>query len=86
MRWISCSVDYACRTRFEAENENDNSNIGRKATKTYKQNSMCNGYYIVYGLNDNIKSGYYESPPDYNNVDCFVDELIHLGKKIGFLF
>ena len=32
------------------------------------------------------KSGYYESPLGYNNVDWFVDEVIRLENKIPFYF
>ena len=48
--------------------------FGNKTTNIYKQNPVCNGYYIVSGLNNVLKSGYYHSPLDYNNVDYFVNE------------
>ena len=61
---------------FECDNEIDSSNIGNKTTNIYKQNGVCNGFYIVSELNDVLKSGYYHSPLDYNNVDWFVNEII----------
>ena len=46
---------------FEADNENDNSSIGNKTTKVYKQIPVLNGYEIVSELEDVLKSGYYNS-------------------------
>ena len=66
---------------FEADNEKDNSIIGNKTTKIYKQNPVLNGYHIISELEDVIKSGYHKSPLGYNNVDWFVDEVIKLEKK-----
>ena len=37
---------------FEADNEVDNSNIGKKTTNMYKQNQVLNGYFIVSELED----------------------------------
>ena len=64
----------------------DNSNMGNKTTNIYKQNPVCNGYYIVSELNDVLQSGYYHSPLDYNNVDWFVNEMIKLENKMNFYF
>ena len=36
----------------------DMSNIGNKTTNIYKQNPVCNGYFIVSELDDLLKSGY----------------------------
>ena len=47
---------------FECNNEIDNSNMGNKTTNIYKQNPVCNGYYIVSELPNVLKSGYYHSP------------------------
>ena len=47
---------------------------------------MLNGYYIISELNDVLKSGYYESPLGYDNVDWFVEEVIKLGNKMAFYF
>ena len=33
---------------FEAVNETDNSSTGNKTSNIYKQNPVCNVYYIVY--------------------------------------
>ena len=71
---------------FEADNEKDNSIIGNKTTNIYKQNPVSNGYRIVSELEDVLKSGYYKSPPGYNNVDLFVDEVIRLEIKMAFYF
>ena len=46
---------------FECNNEIDNSLIGEKISNIYKQNPVCNGYYIVSELNDVLQSGYYSS-------------------------
>ena len=32
-----------------------------------------------------MKSGYYESPLGYDNVDCFVDEVIRLENKMAII-
>ena len=69
---------------FEADNETDNSSIGNKTTNIYKQHPVLNGYRIVSELNDILRSGYYESPLGYNNVDWFVDEVIKLENKMAF--
>ena len=71
---------------FEADNEKDNSKIGNKTTNIYKQNPVLNGYYIISELEDVLKSGYYESPLGYDNVDWFVKEIIKLENKMAFYF
>ena len=69
-------IKFHCILEFmqilNANNEIDNSNMGNKTTNIYQQNHVCNGYYIVSKLNDVLKSGYYHSPLDYNNVNWFV--------------
>ena len=69
---------------FEAENEIDNSQIGNKTTNIYKQNPILNASNILSDLEDVLKSGYYESPLGYDNVDWFVEEVIKFDfvKKI----
>ena len=37
---------------FEADNEKDNSNVGKKTTNIFKQNPILNGYEIVSELED----------------------------------
>ena len=69
---------------FEFNNEIDNSNMGKKTINIYKQNPVCNGYYIISKLNDVLKSGYYHSPLGYENVKWFVDEMIKLENKMNF--
>ena len=71
---------------FEADNEIDNTNVGDKTTNIYKQKPVLNGYYIISELNDVLKSGYYESPLGYDNVDWFVKEIIKLESKMAFYF
>ena len=60
---------------FEADNEIDNSSIGNKTSKIYKQNPVCKGYKIVSELDDFLKSGPFKSPLGYENDDWFVVEL-----------
>ena len=69
---------------FEADNKKENTSIGDKTTNIYKQEPVCNGYYIVSELEDVLKSGYYKSPLGYENVNWFVDELIKLESKMNF--
>ena len=71
---------------FEADNEKDNSKVGDKTTNIYKQNPVLNGYYIISELEDVLKSGYFESPLGYDNVDWFVKEVIRLESKMAFYF
>ena len=71
---------------FEADNEKDNSSIGTKTTKIYKQKPILNGYHIVSEIEDVVKSGYYKSLLGYDNVDWFVDEVIKLENKMTFYF
>ena len=60
---------------LEADNEVDNSNISIKTTKIFKQNPVCNGYYIRSESEDVLESGYYESFLEFNNVDWYVNEV-----------
>ena len=71
---------------FEADNENDDSIVGNKTIKIYKQNPVLNGYHIVSELEDVLKSDYYKSSLGYDNVDWFVDEIIRLENKMAFYF
>ena len=71
---------------FEAGNEIDGSNVGKKTTNIYKQNLVLNGYYVNSEVEDVLKSGYYESPLGYNNVDWFVNGVKILQNKIVFYF
>ena len=71
---------------FEADNKKENIDIGNKTTNIYKQEPVCNGYQIVSEIEDVIKSGYYESPLGYENVNWFVDEIIKLENKMNFWF
>ena len=71
---------------FEADNEKDNSIIGNKTTKIYKQNPVINGYHIISELEDILKSDYYKSPLGHNNVDWFVNEVIKIENKMAFYF
>ena len=71
---------------FEADNEVDGSSAGNKTTNIYKQNPVVNGYYLISELEDVLKSGYYESPLGYKNVDWFVKEVIKLENNMGFFF
>ena len=66
---------------FEANNEKDDSKMGNKTTNIYKQNPALNGYYLISELEDDLKSGYYESPLGYDIVEWFVKEDIKLEKK-----
>ena len=66
---------------FEADNEIDNSSIGKKTTNIYKQNPVHNSYHIISESEDVLKSGCYKSPLGYDNVHWFVNEVIKLEKK-----
>ena len=69
---------------FEADNEKDNSIIGKKTTKIFKQNPVQNGYHIITELEDVLNSGYYKSILGDNNVNWFVNEVIILENKVVF--
>ena len=71
---------------FEDDNQIDNSSIRNKTTNIYKQNPVCNGYYIISELKEVLQSGYFESPLGYNNIDCFVDEVLKLENKMAVYF
>ena len=62
----------------------DDSSMGNKTTKIYKQNPVLNGYHIESELEDVLKSEYYKSALGYNNVDWFVDEFKKLEHKMAF--
>ena len=61
---------------FEADNEIDNSSLGNKTNNTYRQQPVCNGYYIISELADVLKSGCCEPPLECNNVDWYENEVI----------
>ena len=52
--------------------------IGNKTTDIHKQNTEPNGYFKVFELDNVLKTGYFESPLGYNNVDWFVEEVMKL--------
>ena len=80
------SIFFRIYAGFEADNENDNSNIGNKTTNFYEQNPVLYGYHIISEMKDVLKGGYYESPLGYSKVDWFVDESIKLENRIVFYF
>ena len=61
-----------------------NSGVGNKTNKIYKQNPVLNGYESLSELEAVLKSGYFESPLRYDNVDWFVDEVRKLENKMAF--
>ena len=71
---------------FEADNEIDNSSLGNRTTKIYRQNPVLNGYRTESGLEDVLQSGCYKFPLGYKNVDWFVNEVIKLENKMIFYF
>ena len=72
---------------FEADNEiEDGEVVGNKTTKIYKQNPILNGYYKISELENVLKSGYYDSPLGYDNIDWYVNEVIKIKSKIRFYF
>ena len=71
---------------LEADNEIYNSSISNKTTNIDKQNPILNGYHIISELEDVLKSGYYESPLGYDNVDWFVNKVIKLENRMVFYF
>ena len=71
---------------FEADNELDNTYIGNKTTKIYKQNPVLNGYCIVSEVDDVLQSGYYESPLRFENMDRFLVENMKSDNERAFYF
>ena len=65
---------------FDADKEIDNSIIGKKPTNNQKKNPVPNGYYIVSELDGVLKNVSFESPPGFDNVDCFVNEVMKKEK------
>ena len=66
---------------FEANNEIDNFSIENKTTNVYKQNQVCNCCNLVSDIIDVSKTGWYESPLVYDNVEWSVYEIIKLEKS-----
>ena len=79
-------LDFRFIADFEADNEMENSSVGNKTTNIYKQTPVLNGYYIISELEDVLKSGYYESPLGYDNIDWFVNEVKRLENEMCFWF
>ena len=72
---------------IEIDKDIDNSNIVNNTINIYKQNPVCNDYFIVSELNpDVLRIGFYEFNLDYDNIDCFVYEVIKLENKKAFYF
>ena len=61
-------------------------NTGNKTTNKYKQKPVCNGYYIISELEYVLQKFYYSSNLNYDNVDCFVSEVIILENEMAFYF
>ena len=70
---------------FECNNKIEGSHIGIKTTNIFKQNPMCNGFYIVSELENVLQSGYH-STFGGNNVEWFVNEVIKIENKMNFYF
>ena len=79
-------IHYGIIGDFEADNGIDNSSIGNKTTNIYKQNPVHNGYLIISQLDDFLKSGFYESPLEYDNVDWYVNGVRKLENKVALYF
>ena len=72
---------------FEADNEiGDIKVVGNKTTNIYKQNPVLNGYYFISEIENNLKSGCYDSTFGYNNVDRFVNEVLKKENRLSFYF
>ena len=71
---------------FETDNKKGNTSIGDKTTNIYKQEPVCNGYYIVSELDHVLKNGYHKSLLGHENVNWFVDEIVKLENKMNFWF
>ena len=65
------TLPFRIYAHFEADNEINNSSIGKKTTNIYKQNPVLNGYLIISEFDDILNSGFYEFPLDFKNVDWF---------------
>ena len=71
---------------FECNNKRENSNIGNKTTNIFRQNPMCNGFYIVSEMNDVLQSGWHLSAFGEGNVEWFVNGVIKIENKMNFYF
>ena len=54
--------------------------MGPQTTNIYKQNPVCNGYYIISDLPEVLASEC-KSNFGFNNADWFVDEIVILENK-----
>ena len=45
----------------------------KKNNQNYKQKPVLDGYYIIFELENVLRSGYCESLLGYNNVDWYVN-------------
>ena len=71
---------------FECNNKIEGSHIGNKTTNIFKQNTMCNGFFIVSELENVLQSGWHLSTFGENNVEWFVNEVIKIENKMNFYF
>ena len=63
------SLYFGIFSEFDAVNEIDTSSVVIKTTIIFKQNTLCNGYFIISELNDDLESDCYESALGYDNDD-----------------
>ena len=70
---------------FECNNKIEDSHIGSKTTNIFRQNPMCNRFYIVSELNDVLQSGF-RSTFGEDNVEWFVNEVIKIENNMNFYF
>ena len=52
----------------------------------YRQNLVCNAFFLVAELSDVLINGYYKYPLGYDIVDWFVIEVMKLDDKMVFCF
>ena len=68
---------------FDCNNSTALPHIVIKTTLIFRQNPICNGFYIVSELNNVLQSGY-RSCFGENNVKWFVNEGIKIENKMKF--
>ena len=66
---------------FEGVNGIVKSSLGDKTTNIHKRNPVCNGYYVMSGLDDVLQSLSSQSPLGFEKVDYFVIAVKLLEKK-----
>ena len=71
---------------FEAHSEIITYQTGNTTSNIFKQNPVFNAYFTKFESDDVLKSGYYETPLEYNDIGWFFEKILKIENKMAFYF